>query len=350
MDDATRTHVERRNPPVTTKRFRAALIGAVLSAGLLLAGCGGDSGGSTDESGRIKITYASFAGVTGMPAKFGQEKGFFEAEGLDVTFVTAEDPVAIVSSGDAEIADCDTTSALIAAGKGAPIKIVSSMYRHKGPFYLVARNDIDRVEDLKGKTVGIARKGAGLEAYVRVILKEHGLTEKDVTLVPNGTHQEAYASLTNGQVDATIIHEPFVSLAEAEGTGKLLARGWDYLPTFHTGVEIASERFIKENPEALKKFLTAYFKAASYAKAHPEEYLDFVEKQSDVDREVLRSALEREEPIWENDPRVDLDELRDTQQIQKDLGFQDTVYDPEDLVDTSQIPSPEEISANADAR
>lgn len=335
---------------MTKRRSRAAaLAGAVLSAGLLLAACGG-GGGSADGSGPIEITYASMAGATGMPAKFGQEKGFFEAEGLDVTFVTAEDPVAIVSSGDADIADSDTTSALIAAGKGAPIKIVSSMYRSKGPFYLLGSNEVDRVEDLKGKTVGIARKGAGLEAYVRVILKEHGLTDKDVTLVPNGTHKEAYASLTNGQVDATIIHEPFVSLAEAEGTGKLLAKGWDYLPTFHTGVEIASERFIKDNPEALKKFLTAYFKAASYAKAHPDEYLDFTEKQSDIDRAVLEAALKREDPIWENDPRVDLDSLRDTQQIQKGLGFQDTVYEPKDLVDASHIPSAEEISTQADVK
>ena len=65
------------------------------------------------------------------------------------------------------------------------------------------------MEDLKGKKVGIAVFGSGLEVYTQVILKEHGLSPDDVTFIANSTHQAAYASLETGQVDATIIHEPF---------------------------------------------------------------------------------------------------------------------------------------------
>src|SRR5699024_10020765 len=139
--------------------------------------------------------------------------------------------------GDIDIADTPTTNAILSAGQGAPIKIVSSLFRSKGAFYLLGNEEIDTIKDLAGKTVGAAKFGSGLDVYIRTILTENGLDpDDDVTLIANGTHQEAYASLTNGQVDATIIHEPWVSYAENEGTGKLLARGWDYLPTFHTGV------------------------------------------------------------------------------------------------------------------
>lgn len=323
---------------MTSRTRRLGIIGAGLAAlGLVATACAGDTG-ETDAQGRPTVTYASFSGTTGLPAKFGQEKGLFKKAGVNVKFVKAEDPVAIVTSGDADVADNDTTSSLIAAGKGAPIKIVSSMYRSKGPYYLLADTDIADIKALKGKKVGINRKGSGLEASARTILKENGLAEGDVTFVPNGSHQAAYASLNNDQVDATIIHEPFVSQAEAEKKGKLLAKSWDYLPRFHTGVEIAGERFIKQNPEALKKFLDGYFRAAEYAKAHPDEYAEFAVEQTDVDVEVQKAALRREDPIWDNDPSVDLKRLTETQELQRGLGFQDKVYDPKDLVDTSQIP------------
>ncbi|HEY6737584.1 MAG TPA: ABC transporter substrate-binding protein [Actinopolymorphaceae bacterium] len=324
---------------MTLLRRRHALLATVVTVGLLVAGCASDPDAGKERSGRIAITYASFAGPTGLPAKFGQAKGFFEDAGLDVTFVKAEDPVALVSSGDVDIADSDTTSALIAAGKGAPIKIVSSMFRTKGPFYLLGDTDIASVKDLVGKKVGIGRKGSGLEAYTRVILRENGIDESQVTLVPNGSYQAALASVENDQVDATIIHEPFVSLAEAEKKGKLLAKGWDYLPTFHTGVEIAHERFIEENPEALRKFLAAYFEAAEYAKAHPDEFEAFAAERTNVPRGVQAKALEREEPIWDNRPKVELARLAQTQRIQQELGFQDEVYDPRDLVDDSYAPA-----------
>lgn len=324
---------------MASRHLKLSALAAITSVVALVAmGCANGTTDRQGEGGLTKITYASFAGPTGIPAKFGQSKGFFKKAGLDVTFVKAEDPVALVASGDADLADNDTTSSLIAAGKGAPIKLVSSMFRSKGPFYLIGAAGIDSIKDLKGKKVGIGRKGSGMEAYTKVILHKNGLRDSDVTYIPNGSYQAAYASVDNGTVDATIIHEPFVSLAESEGKAKLLAKGWDYLPTFHTGVEIASDRFIKENPEALKKFLAAYFKAAVYAKAHQDEFLTFAAAQTKVPEAVQKKALVREEPIWDNQPELDPARLTETQQIQKDLGFQDKVYDPKTLVDTSFLP------------
>lgn len=324
-----------------TRSYQRAAAVALALLMLALAACAGGGGGRTSEAGLTKLTYSSFDGPGGLPAKFGQEKGFFKEAGLDVEFVKAEDPVAIVSSGDADLGDSDTTSALIAAGKGAPIRIVSSMYRSKGPFYLIARPEIRSIQDLKGKQVGIGRKGSGMEVYTKVILQKEGFKPDDVTYVPNGSYEAAYASLQSGQVDATIIHEPFVSLAEAEGKGRLLAKGWDYLPTFHTGVEIANTRFTKENPEAVRKFLAAYLKSAVYAKQHQDEFAAYAVKQTGIDPKVEAKSLERGDPIWDNQLGVDLEALRDTQQIQRDLGFQNTFYEPKDLVDTSFLPKQE---------
>jgi ABC-type nitrate/sulfonate/bicarbonate transport system substrate-binding protein len=338
--------MERENEIWRINMKRQFLWFILLILTIVLAACSEQEGTTqktstkkAEEQETLKIRYAPLGGSSGIAVKFGEEKGFFKEAGLDVEFIEIQDPIAGLISGDVDVADGPTTNAILAAGKGAPIKIVSSMFRSKGAFYLLGNESIQSVEDLKGKTIGVAKFGTGLDVYTRIILKEHGIDpDKDVTLIANGTHQEAYASLTNNQVDATIIHEPWVSLAESEGKGKLLARGWDYLPNFHTGVLMASDQAIKENGEAIKRLLSAYFKSQEYAKEHLDEFKAFYLANIKVNEDVLETTLNRENEIWENNPDVSKDALIETQEIQKELGFQDQIYDVEKLLDLSFIP------------
>jgi ABC-type nitrate/sulfonate/bicarbonate transport system substrate-binding protein len=287
----------------------------------------------------VKIRYAAFPGMTGLGFWFGVQKGFYKEAGLDLELVEVNDKVAAFAAGEIDFADLPTTNAIIGAGRGAPFKVVSSMFRTKGPFYLIAKPEIKRIEDLKGKKVGVGMIGSGMDVYTRVILKKHGLNpDKDVILINNGIAQAAYASIESGQVDATIIHEPFVTFAELKGVAKLLARGWDYLPTFHTGVLVASDKLIKEHPALVRKLVAVYFKSNRYAKSHPDELLDFGTKYIKVDRNSLKTALKREQVLWENKPGVDLKALDDTQRIQIDLGFQDRKYDVKKLLDLRFLP------------
>ncbi|NOU92031.1 PhnD/SsuA/transferrin family substrate-binding protein [Paenibacillus sp. LMG 31456] len=322
-----------------------------LVAALMLSGCSGSANSQSNGAkassssapaagGQVmqKIKYSPLTGVSGLVVLFGAEKGFFKEEGLDVEFITTKNAVEALVSKEVDIADMPTTSAIIAAGKGAPIKIVSSMFRTKGPFYLIAAPGINSVEELKGKTVGAGSFGSGLDVYTQVILKKHGLSKNDVAYVANGAQEAAYASLTSGQVDATIIHEPFASLVEQNGKGKILAKGWDYLPNFHTGVLASRKDFIDEKPELVKKLLSAYFKSQQYAKSHPDEYRAFFLKNVKVDEKAIDSAFKREDVLWENNPDVDLKALQETQQIQVDLGFQDKIYDTAKILDLRFIP------------
>ncbi|NUU64418.1 ABC transporter substrate-binding protein [Paenibacillus agri] len=327
-----------------------------LTLALVVAGCGSsnNSQGAAPEASSEptsansasdnpsaelqKIKYAPFNGVSGLAVRFGIEKGFFKDEGLDVELISTQNPIEALTSNDVDIADSATTNVIVAAGKGAPLKIVSSMFRTKGPFYLVAKPGIESIEDLKGKKVGAAALGSGLDVYTQTILKKHGLSKNDVTYLANGVNDAAYASLTSGQVDATIIHEPFASLAESEGTGKILAKGWDYLPTFHTGVLVSRDNFIKEHPDLVEKLLSGYFKSQEYAKSHLDEYKKYFLENVKVDAAVADKAFAREDVLWENNPDVDLQALQDTQEIQVELGFQDKIYDVKNLLDLRFIP------------
>lgn len=285
-----------------------------------------------------KVRYAGFPGVTGLGVQLGIEKGFFKDEGLALEFISTQDAVSGLASGDIDVADWNTTGAIIAAGKGVPLTIVASMFRHVGPFYLVGAPDIASVAALKGRTVGAAAFGTGLDVYARTILKKEGVPLEGVSFVANGVNAAALATVENGSVNATIIHEPFASLAEATGKGKVLAAGYDYLPRFHTGVIVANNTFIASSPQLVEKFLQAYFKSNAYAKANLDEYKAFYAKRLGVDPKVVDAAVQRELPIWANDPKVSLDAVQETQQIQLALGFQKEIYDAAKFVNLAFIP------------
>lgn len=287
----------------------------------------------------IKVRFSAFNGITSAGLRYGVEKGIFEKNGIDLQLVEVEDKVAALASDSTDIADLNTSQAIVAAHSGAAFKLVSSMFRTKGAFHLIANPSINSIADLKGKTIGIAVKGSGLELTVLEILDQNGIKPEDVTLIANGAYQQAYASLVAGQVDATVIHEPFVTIGENEGKAKLLALGWEYVPDLNTGVIVANDKIISENPEAVKKVIQGYVDSFNYAKENWEDFIKWSASYLNLDEAVVRSAYEREDVIWENNPEIDLDSIEKTQELQKKWGFQDEIFDVTPYIDLSFLPT-----------
>lgn len=333
-----------------------SIITTVLITGTLLAGCGttdakqtaanGSAGSPTGSSEKteakelVKIRYGT-ATEDAAWALLAEKKGFFkqlEDQGIDLEIVQLNNGgFQALQSGEVDITDCSTTDAIVAAGKGGSFKIVANMYRSMGPFYLVGQPGIEKIEDLKGKKVGVGTFGGGYEVFLRAILKKHGLdADKDVKMVNNAGKGwvSILASLEANQVAASMIEEPAVTVGESKGTIKLLAKGWDYLPTFHTGVLAATDKVIKEHPDQLKAVVKFYFDTYKYAKQNQyTEWLDFLTEFRKIDREVQKKSLEREDPIWDNNAVVDLKRIEETQQIQIDLGLQKEKYDVSKFID-----------------
>ncbi|MHC2438339.1 ABC transporter substrate-binding protein [Bradyrhizobium sp. USDA 4451] len=277
---------------------------------------------------------------TQQPIVFGVEKGFFAEEGLNVEFVGTQDPVTATSRGDVTFAFGPTSVYLRAAALGAPIKIVAAAFRSKGPYFLIARKGIKSFADLKGKTIGVGPDTSGnLASVARYLLRAEGIDpDRDVTLFAAGATEKAYGALETGQVDATIIHQPFAALGEIEGVSTTLARAWDYLPTYHTGVLIAGDAVIAGDPDLLRRGLRAYFKSYTYAKAHYDEYLPWLQARLKINPEAVKRALYQEDDVWDANPAIDPKAIHDTQQLEIDVGNQKEFYDAAKYIDERFIP------------
>lgn len=331
------------------KKTVSILTALALTAGLL-AGCGSSTtqtqeseaaqtetaaGADTAADGEqdtIVIRSCFATGMTGAVNNFAIEKGLYKELGIEFDNLTTTEGnagvLSMITRGEIDVADGDPSSYIPGIFNGVPGKLVGNMWRYSGCYWLIANNDIQSFEDLKGKTIGAQGAAGGMRLSVLKMLEKNGISEEDVTLVANGAYQTAYASFTSGEVDATIIHNPYAALAEAEGVGHILGRAWDYIPDYYTGTLIASNAFIENEPEKLQRFVTAYYQVHEQVKnEYFDEFIDWAAEQMNTTPEIMRKAVESEIDVWLDYPVIPEDRLEATFEYLKQYGWVDENVD-----------------------
>ncbi len=317
------------------KKLLATLLTLTLSLGLL-AGCGSTEAASDSQStdtqaesddDTIVINTCLATGMTGAVNNFAIEKGLYKELGIEfnnVEWSSNDEVLSLITRGEIDFADGDPSAYIPGISNGVPAKLVGNMWRYSGCYWLIAKDGIDSIADLKGKTVGTAAAAGGMKLSVLKMLESEGIGEDDVELVANGVYQGAYATFTSGEVDATIIHNPYAALAEAEGTGHILGRAWDYIPDYYTGTLIASDRMINEEPEKLQRVITAYYKVHEEVKnEYFDEFIAWAAEKMNTDEEVMRKAVESEIDVWTDYPVIPVDRVNNTIDILHQYGWLD---------------------------
>ena len=310
-----------------------------------LTACGSTSSKSNsggDSNGMIVLRSCFATGMTGAVNNFAIEKGLYEAEGIKFENVQATGAanntvLSLLARGEIDVADGDPSTYIPGIYNGVPAKLVGNMWRYSGCFWLIANKDINSIEDLKGKTIGTQGTTGGMRLSVLKMLESVGLTENDVTLIANGAYQDAYATLTSGSVDATIIHNPYAVLSEDEGIGNILGRAWDYIPDYYTGTIIASDNIINNEPEKLQKFITAYYKVHETVKnEYFDEFVAWASKQMNTDEDILRKAVESEIDVWLDYPVIPVDRVETTLGILNGYGWlEDKIDNLDDIINNT---------------
>ena len=284
-----------------------------------------------NEEVTVKAGFAK--GMTGIANQYAIAMGWYKEAGINLDLLDAANPVSAFGSGDVDIADGDPGTYIPAIANNVPIKIISNMWRSHGAYWIIAIPEIKTWADLKGKKVGVAQPTGGMKLTALEVLSKNGIdVNKDIEVVANGTYQTAYATLTSGQVDATIIHQPYATLAEKDGVGHVLAKTWEYMPEYHTGVLVASQKLIDEQPDAVQRILEVYFYTNNYAKTHLDKFLPWAAKYLNIDEATARKAIEAEIVLWENDPIVDTKRLQVTEDLLTKYGMQKQSYPVDGVV------------------
>lgn len=227
------------------------------------------------------------------------DKGYFKAEGLDVTIDTAGgslEPLNRLASGtyDMGFGDINSLIKFRDANPNTPIKAVFMVY-NKPPFSIVGRKSrgVEKPKDLEGKKLG-APAPDGAYAQWKIFTEANGIDASKVT-IENVGFPVREPMLAAGQVDAItgFSFSSYINLKDrgvpADDITVLLMA--DYGVNLYGNAIIVNPKFAAEKPEVVKKFLAAFLKGLKETVKNPDSSVDSVVKRNDVAKKAVE--LER---------------------------------------------------------
>jgi len=196
--------------------------------------------------------------------------------------------------------DCATQGVLpIAQGmdKGSLATYVVAQHVGEKPgsfsVYWAVKDDspIRKVEDLKGKTIGISIIGGGTHGPFNLMLKRHGVDpDKDIKLV-EVSFSLSEDALRQGRVDAVNMNQPFAARAEAKGGVRKLFALSEVLPNIVHILEACRKDFVDKNPELVKQYVKDITAGLKLALADRDETMKVVSEITKAPVAVLDTYL-----------------------------------------------------------
>ena len=232
------------------------------------------------------------------------DKGYYKAEGLDVTIDTAGgslEPLNRVAAGtyDMGFGDINSLIKFRDANPNVPIKAIFMVY-NKPAFSIVGRKSrgVTKPKDLEGKKLG-APAPDGAYAQWKIFVQANQIDASKVT-IENVGFPVREPMLAAGQVDAItgFSFSSYINLKDrgvpAEDITVLLMA--DHGVNLYGNAIIVNPKFAAEKPEVVKAFLRAFVKGIKETVRDPASSVDSVIKRNDVAKkpvelERLRMAL-----------------------------------------------------------
>ena len=172
-----------------------------------------------------------------------------------------------------------------------------------GVLYIVETGDtIQRIEDLRGRTLFASGKGATPEFALNYLLSSNGIDpETDVTIEWKAEHAECVAALAASENGIAMLPQPFVTTAQMKNSAIRIAldltEEWqkniaaENHGSLVTGVIVARKAFADENPDKIAAFLDAYAQSVSYVNTHIPEAAALIAQYDIVPAQVAEKAL-----------------------------------------------------------
>jgi len=275
--------------------MRRRLVALAASSGLIaaLAACGG----TTDGLEPVEIGLAVEKDVSNLAFIVADEQGFYEQCGLDATVTFFQGGGALMpplASGDVDFGWVGTTAVVAAVEEGSPVKTIAEISQTAGGWGIVVGEDspLETLDDLEqGAAISFTSEGSLSHWFALWAAKQAGLAPTDVTGVPLGGSVPAIgAALDKGDVDAAAVLLPWGHILEDEGK-RWLARFEDELPEMnYTGLH-ANESVLDDGDKAAR-VVGAYVLTAQWMNDNPEETIEFISNQYDLEEDLAEVAYE----------------------------------------------------------
>lgn len=248
-----------------------------------------------------RLRVCTFAGASSLPLFVALDRGYFDAQGLEVELVPTRSSQELMdgllagrfsvvhAAPDNFVAWRDRTTAPIVAWIGGT----------SGPVRLISSADVATVADLRGRDIAVDALSSGFVSVLRKILRRAGVDEGEVRLQPVGATNLRFSAVLEGHSAATMLTLPWSAIAEERGL-KVLADQRSVLPRLQGSCGASLQSWLDEDPERADAYLRSIVAALTWA---------YLPENADTVRALLQERYEVEAAHAETLRRAILDPL-----------------------------------------
>jgi NitT/TauT family transport system substrate-binding protein len=215
------------------------------------------------------------------PFIVAMDKGLLRAEGLSAEFVPfrgGPDLVKAVIAGEILIGAAGATDILVFREAGMPLKMTATQ-TEGNHFTLNVVPEVQKVSDLKGKSIGVTRVGATTWVFARMLARREGWdADRDVKIVGLGGLDAQLAALARKEIHAFVWGDGG-AVVQLQGKSKVLLRLDSVTPAWISQIQYVSEDAIKNQAENIRKATRALFAAQKWMRANAQEAAEVVSKK-----------------------------------------------------------------------
>ncbi len=285
---------------------------------------------------KIRIGFPSPA-FSYMPFYIAQEKGFYKKYNIESEYIQMAAGIqsqAVVAGNINYFTSIST--GMLAAVSGLPLVMVISLFE-TSPWVMVTNKDINKPQDLIGKTFALSGFRTSAYYFFQAFLKKSEIKDKEVNTIITGGTADSFLALTTNRVVGTILTPPFDDKAVSLGYKKFMQLG-DLADIPYVGL-VTSQNEIKTNRESVRRTVTAVMEALAWLRANRTESTKMIVDKFKVNQQEAEGTYATLIRILNKDGRLNpkvargyLDILRQERSIPAD-------YDPMKLTDFSMLPA-----------
>lgn len=160
-------------------------------------------------------------------------------------------------------------------------------------YVLLAHKDIKRLEDLKGKSIGVSKAGDLDDRLIKTMLKKFNLSTADVSIRPiGGSQPERYNAMMGGIVQAAPVTPPLDARGRKDGLNVIFNLKDLNLPFIYSSIH-TNPKTLKERPQLVQRFVAAVAESVHFAEKNPDKAKASLSKVLRInDSEILQSAYD----------------------------------------------------------
>ncbi len=242
---------------------------------------------------------------TFIPVDVGVHAGIFAKHGIDLKVFAFHGAGKFHQGFAAGSIDMGAASGpdMVFVAKGSPVKAVANTVGPPSLIGIGVRYDspIKTIADLKGKKIGVTTHGSLTWWLPRHLAEKEGWGADGVQTVSLTSTPGMIAGLRTNQVDAISTGIDAMFVLESKKQGRLLLSFGDYVKDFMMHVMYASNDFIANHPDDVRKVVAAWFDTIRYMKTHKDDVLKVYQKVSKIPPEIGSRTYDTVMPAFTTD-------------------------------------------------